>query len=493
MITLSKKRFSNLDFDFMTFMAEDLNALEYKGNDESFALGMLSDIDDQIGSINTEIEIDKRPGKSTGNRLAVSQIMADKDRTKFASLANDIIDKHPDLERGPVPSTRMEKDYAVKYKDMNRYIYVNCRPDGKSSKAGDDPNELMAAALCLKSTLKIPTDSDEMDALIRDVKLGLKKVKGYKKGQVDSLEGDYPNLCQAVSAAKAIHDAGYGGADMVYLTGQAWDDDVKQFQITKYGMKDFNSSDFIVKKGDNYLGVSLKKKKRLAEIDPTLINKGFSSLLQDKKFDRIMKQLDDKTGLFYLKVLARGKREGKLSQALLDDMEKTRPNTKNWKQFIQRVDNNVVNSELKTSSSLFKDMSVIIMKNKDMIADQLIQLIFKSDLKELQKVNFDFALVTGIGDYGPKKGVVVESGEYKDINTVTTKLNDIASKGEVDLQFTPGVAQAFDPGAPAATLKFDLILGGIPLCNISLRYKGNFRAAPSFLAVMTPQFKEMYK
>ena len=77
----------------MTFMAEDLNALEYKGNDESFALGMLSDIDDQIGSINTEIEIDKRPGKSTGNRLAVSQIMADKDRTKFASLANDIIDK----------------------------------------------------------------------------------------------------------------------------------------------------------------------------------------------------------------------------------------------------------------------------------------------------------------------------------------------------------------------------------------------------------------
>ena len=35
-------------------------------------------------------------------------------------------------------------------------------------------------------------------------------------------------------------------------------DDVKQFQITKYGMKDFNASDFIVKKGNSFLGVSLK-------------------------------------------------------------------------------------------------------------------------------------------------------------------------------------------------------------------------------------------
>jgi hypothetical protein len=172
---MTKKRFSNLDFDFMTFMAEDLDNLDYKGNDEAFALNLLSDIDDQIGSINTEIEIDKRPGKSTGNRLAVSQIMPDKDRTKFAGLANEIIDKHSELEKGPVPDARKEKDYAIKYKDMDRYIYVNCRPDGKRSAAGDDPNELMTAALCLKSTLKIPTNSDEMDALIKDVKLGLKK------------------------------------------------------------------------------------------------------------------------------------------------------------------------------------------------------------------------------------------------------------------------------------------------------------------------------
>ena len=488
-----KKRFSKLGLNFMSFMGEDLDNLNYAGNDAAFALDVVASIDDQIGSINTTIELDPRRSKNSSKKIGVSQFMPDEKREQFAALAIGIIEKHPDLKLAPVPDDRKEKDYAIQHKDMPRYIYVNCRPDGKRSKAGSDPNELMTAALCLKSSLKIPTDVEEMDKLISDVRLGLRKVKGYKKEQVDSLTGDYPNMCQAVSAAKAIHDAGYGNADMVYLTGQAWDKDVSQFKITKYGMSDFNSSDFIVKKGNDFLGVSLKKKKRLTEEDPTLINKAFSTLFQDSKFNRMMSQLDAKTGLFYLKVLARGKKEGLLSKQLLADMEKTRPNTRNWKQFIQRVDNDLVNRELRSSRSLFKDMSDIILANKEMIANQLLQLIFKADLKELQEVNFDFALVTGIGDYGPKKGVVIEKGEYKSIDTVSSQLEDLASKGSVDLKFTPGTVQAFEEGSTAAILKFDLIMGGIPLCNISLRYKGNFRAAPSFLAVMTPEFKELYK
>lgn len=472
---------------------EDLSNLKYLGDDETFALGLIADIDDQISSIATEIELDNRTSRTTGKKLGISQIMDDKDRDKFAALANEIIDSHPDLERASVPSSRKEKDYAVRYKDMERYIYVNSRPSGKRSAAGVDPNELMTAALCLKSKLPTPQNSDEMDVLIEEVRSNLKRVKGYTQGQVDALTGDYGNMCQAVSAAQAVINAGYGGADMVYLTGQAWDDDVKEFQITRYGMKDFNSSDFIVKKGNNYLGVSLKKKKRQSEQDPTLINKAFTSLLTDKKFDKLRDELDEKAGLFYLKVLARGKREGVLSKDLLADMQKTRPNTKNWKQFIQRVDNDLVNRELKSSSSLFKDISIIIIKNKQMIADQLMQLIFKADLKELQKVNFDFALVTGVGDYGPRKGVVVEPGEYKDIDTVTTKLDDMASRGKVDLKFTPGAAQAFDPNATAAMLSFDLMIGDLPVCNIRLRYKGNFRAAPIFVATMTKEFKELYR
>ena len=67
------------------------------------------------------------------------------------------------------------------------------------------------------------------------------------------------------------------------------------------------------------------------------------------------------------------------------------------------------------------------------------------------------------------------------------------SKGNVDIRLTPGKKQAFEVGAGAAMLFFDLMIGSVPVCNISLRYKGNFRAAPSFMAQMTPEFKELYK
>jgi hypothetical protein len=86
------------------------------------------------------------------------------------------------------------------------------------------------------------------------------------------MDKNYGKLCSAISAAMSIPKE-YAGANKVYLTGQSWDKDVKQFQRTKYGMKDFNSSDFIIKKGDKFLGVSLKEKKLATTADPTLINK----------------------------------------------------------------------------------------------------------------------------------------------------------------------------------------------------------------------------
>ena len=249
------KRFSQ---HYRQKLQEDLNNLNFSGNEKKFALDLLADIDDQISSISSEIEYDTRPKKQTGKRLAISQLIDDKDREKFTALANKIIDDHPDLTRGQVPGSRKEKDYAINFKDLDKTIYVNVRPTGKRSSAGDDPNELMTAALCLKSSIDTPTNSDEMDILIEEVRSSLKNVSGYKQGQVDALTGDYPNMCQAVSAAITIHKAGYGNADKVYLTGQAWDDDVKQFQRTKFGMTDFNSSDFIVKKGKKYLGKTIK-------------------------------------------------------------------------------------------------------------------------------------------------------------------------------------------------------------------------------------------
>jgi hypothetical protein len=482
---------------FKTFLPEDLSNLEYTGNDNAFALKVLSDIDDAIGSINTEIEIDVRPNKQSGARLGISQAMPEKQREKFAGLAKDIIEKTDGLtlRMDKVPSDRKEKDYAFEHSDMSKYIYVNCRPDGGRGALGDDPHELMTAALCLKAFPKAHTieNSDQMDQLLELVKGQLKNVRGFKQSQVDAMADDYSNLCKAVSAANAIIAAGYGGADTVYLTGQAWDDDVKEFQMSRYGMNDFNSSDFIIKKGKNYVGISLKKKKRSTESDPTLINKAFTGLLADKKFDKIKAQIDDDAGAFYLHVIRVAQRLQILSPELQKELKKSKPTRKNWKTYIQRIPNDLVNRVLKGKQTLFRTMANTIDKNSDLIASQLIQLIFKSDLKELKKVNFDFALVTGIGDYGPKKGVVVEKGEYKDIDTTTTMIDELFSSGKPRMILTPGAKQAFDPGAKAASLKFTLMIGSATVADITLRYKGNFRAAPNFTAEMTSEFKKLFK
>lgn len=485
------KRFSQ---HYRQKLQEDLNNLNFSGNEKKFALDLLADIDDQISSINSEIEYDTRPKKQTGKRLAISQLIDDKDREKFTALANKIIDDHPDLTRGQVPGSRREKDYAINFKDLDKTIYVNVRPTGKRSSAGDDPNELMTAALCLKSSIDTPTNSDEMDILIEEVRSSLKNVSGYKQGQVDALTGDYPNMCQAVSAAITIHKAGYGNADKVYLTGQAWDDDVKQFQRTKFGMTDFNSSDFIVKKGKKYLGVSLKKKPLPTTGDPTLINKAFSSLLNGSpELKKVREGIEKDAGDFYVHVIKLAQRLKVLSPDMMADLKKSKPTNKNWKQYIQRIPNDLINRVLKGKRTLFKVMGKTILDNSDLIADQLVNLIFKADLKDLQKVDFDFTLVTGIGDYGPKKGVVVSKGEYKDIDTVTSQLDELFSKGSPKLIFTPGAKQAFEIGATAANLKFDLMIGKVTVCNIVLRYKGDFRSAPNFNAVMTNEFKSLYK
>lgn len=479
---------------FYPNIIEDINTLKYTGSNENpFTLAILEDIDNQIGGINAKLEIDKRKSKFSGKKLGISAAMPDKDRDKYANLARVIISETEDLTlmMDNVPGSRKEKDFAFKHKDMEKYVYVNCRPEGGRGALGDDPHELMTAALCLMSSKQKITNSDEMDSLVEKVKLGLGGIKGYKQGQVDALVGNYSNLCQAVSAANSIIDAGYGGADKVYLTGQAWDNDVKQFQMTKYGMKDFNSSDFIIKKGKNFVGISLKKKKRINETDPTLINKAFTGLLSDKKFDKLRAQIEQDAGNFYVHVIKVATRLKVLSPDLMADLKKDRPTNKNWKQYIQRIPNDIINRVLKGKRTLFKVMADTISKNSDLIANQLVQLIFKSDLIELKKVNFDFALVTGIGDYGPSKGVVVEKGEYKDIETSTTKLNDLFKQGKPKIILTPGAKQAFDPGATAANLKLSLLVGKIAIADITLRYKGDFRSAPNFNAVPTPEFKKL--
>ena len=137
-------------------------------------------------------------------------------------------------------------------------------------------------------------------------------------------------------------------------------------------------------------------------------------------------------------------------------------------------------------------MSDVIEDNADLFADTLIKLILKTELKELQKVNFDFALVTGIGRV-LKSGLKIEKGDYNDVDTMTTKLDDLFKTGKPKMTLDKNKIQAFDKGSTAAMLHMILSVGSNPVCDVSLRYKGNFASSPSFLATFSKSFKDSLK
>ena len=492
---------------------EMVESLEYSGSDEiEFAVDVVADIDKQIGSISGEVSTDQRTGRTNSNKIGVQIILKANERVKFTTLANDIISSDEDLSIEKPTTSRATKDFAFKHKDIGRKIYVTTRPDSKrGGGATADPNELMTAALCTMSSIPTVETIEDLDALIEEVKKVVKsgKVIGYTSLEEQALENDYGNLVQAISAAEVIaKTGGWSSADKVYLTGKAWSDDVKQFQVTKYGMKDFNASDFIIKKGSNFIGISLKKKKSGATGDPTLINKGFTTLLQGKTFDKVRKELDDASYTFYSGViktaqrfqLARPKqavdKDGNpwISQTMMTKLGKNAKslNSGNWKKFVTGLPNDLINYQLKKSRSLFKPMADVIEKNADLFADTLIRLILKTELKELQKVNFDFALVTGVGRM-LKSGLVIESGDYQDVDTMTTKVDELFKTGKPSMKLNSKKTQAFDKGSNAAMLHMILSIGSTPICDVTLRYKGNFASAPSFLATFSKEFKQSLK
>lgn len=492
---------------------EMVESLEYDNSDEiEFAVDVVADIDKQIGSISGEVSADQRSGRTNSKKIGVQIILKANERVKFTTLANDIIGSDVDLSPEKPTTSRATKDFAFKHKDIDRKIYVTTRPDSKrGGGATADPNELMTAALCTMSSIPTVETIEDLDALIEEVKKVIKtgKVIGYTSLEEQALENDYSNLVQAISAAEVIaKKGGWKSADKVYLTGKAWSDDVKQFQVTKYGMKDFNASDFIIKKGDNYIGISLKKKKSGTTGDPTLINKGFTTLLQGKTFDKVRKELDDASYTFYSGVIKTAQRfqlsrpkqavdkDGNpwISKIMMDKLGKNAKNLNNgnWKKFVTGLPNDLINYQLKKSRSLFKPMADVIEKNADLFADTLIRLILKTELKELQKVNFDFALVTGVGRM-LKSGLVIESGDYQDVDTMTTKVDELFKTGKPSMKLNSKKTQAFDKGSNAAMLHMILSIGSTPVCDVTLRYKGNFASAPSFLATFSKEFKDSLK
>lgn len=415
--------------------------------------------------------------------------MAGAQRRNAVDIANSKIKSNSDLEIVAIAPSRQTKTFAFKFKDEKIVYEIQTKPDNK--RTGGDPNELMTAACCFISGLKrkVPKTTVEMDVFIEEILtiINSGKIKDYNKSHIALMDADYDNCAQAISAAITIQDFIGGIPSSAYITGQTWNSDIVKFKRDAYGMKDFNSSDIVFKKGKTFYGISLKKKSLTTTDDPTLLNKSFVSLFDQStpKYAKLVQKLEVSKEEFYASVIR---------DAIKDKViEKFDFTNNEWNRYIGLVDNDYVNKKLKSDKSFFKDVYEIINKEKSHIADYLLKLILKIDLKELQQHDFSFALVTGIGRYLTSKGPVIEKGDIVTIDTITDKFESLLKSGKITMITTPGKKQGFEPDGNAAALYFSIKMGSLQILDIVLRYKGSFSSQPSFLATMTKEFKAFLK
>ena len=247
------------------------------------AVELAEQIDGQVSGINAETSTKKDNSK----RITLTQVVDDKDRIKFSAFARESIQKTKGFELIDITTARSEKDYHFRHDDLTRSVYVVLKPSGAKGQVRDDPNELLSATFAMMD-FEIPTTIQELDILIDKAKtLAPIKNNDWSQNQIDLFDKAYTNACQAMSAGIAIKEMMGGKADEGWMTGIKWGTAIQDFKVEAYGMKDFNSSDIILKKGKSWYGVSLKKKETSKAQDPTILNKAFDTLLKGDEFKTI--------------------------------------------------------------------------------------------------------------------------------------------------------------------------------------------------------------
>ena len=370
------------------------------------------------------------------------------------------------------------------------------------------------------------------------------------------------DMVRGISAAKAIkkwmkstYKIQNPTADNVFMTGNVWPDEVAPLAISAHGFDAYNSSDLVIKPlnhPNSYFGISLKKKPRANDQDPTLINKAFDTIMQGKEFDDVKKKLEkvrekyfaglvkEAVKLGYIRLDVKGKSDKELYKPSKTVREKNgfmrpyidtkgslmmkeigldpkNPREKGWDGYgdkklnrssLARRKNETtrgwVNTQLSKETSIYRQFMKVMNDNSDLFAKNLINLTLKTDLpklmkaKKLGKMSFGFALVTGIGGgTGGKRlferggKIVMEKGKAFDIHTILCGLADMDSDPR-PYKFKIIKKNESDDNLTeggAAKVYFDLIKANKTLMNMELRYKGGFTSQPQFFGTIADDFK----
>ena len=331
----------------------------------------------------------------------------------------------------------------------------------------------------------------------------------------------------------------------VYLTGNKWHPDVEPFKVKAFGMSDYNSSDVILKlNGNDFVGISLKKKPKVNSASPTLINNAFSAYIEGPKFASTRNKLNDHRIKFFAGVIKEACEPGGPLErfAVAGNKKISSMNPNNIQDAKQLWDIKVIRSKgdgktqkiplinLKSESELadrnglikttgsdpsqvsFRDFVnkklqstgklnplyqgfLDIMNQDDVkenLADVLLTRVLKTGLMDTldtwDKYEFGFYLTEGVGTVDKNLSPNIGSANVLDVHSIMIAMANL-SKEETKMVLDKQKTLSKN----AAKVFFTLSKGDTPILEIELRYKGDFAAFPQFFAGITPEFKKMIK
>jgi hypothetical protein len=418
-----------------------------------------------------------------------------------------------------------------------------------------EASEIMMAAALLYSTdelMNYAKDDTGLKQLMMDSK---KKIKSSKTVQFGSsvIEQGFTGLMNennkealkdlagGISAAIGVRNylvsAGETSAKRtsptIYMTGNVWPPEVEKFRVSAYGFEDYNSADVIVTADKKtFYGVSLKKKRKAAAGEPTLINKAFDSVLNGKEFDSVKEELAKIRMNYFADLVIEAVEKEKIIRksdiANFDQLKKTEAGKKELfeakkrdkkkfdKSYIDTkghalapkgyLDDNTrdpksmrffVNKKLAEKNNvLWNEFIKVMNKYSDLFANSLINIILKIklfeelDAKNLKDYKFDFFLVTGVGDVTTKGDVEVGKATVLPLKTTLCGLTRIEEKYK-GKKYEIVLNNQKKGESDAAKIFLQLKRGNLNLLDLEIRYKGAFTPQPQFQGTLHPDFKKL--
>ena len=426
-----------------------------------------------------------------------------------------------------------------------------------------EPSEGLYAGLSFVSTADLESARNSDDKFKELYFVALENLKGdkvldaagdaTKNGMIKIIDLDtsskkstdiYGDLAAAISAVLGTRQKLKGDKvpSKVYLTGNKWHPDVESFKVKAFGMADYNSSDVILKlNGNDFVGISLKKKPKANAASPTLINNAFSAYIDGPQFKSTRDKLNDHRIKFFAGVikeacgpggplerfaLSGGKKisslnpNNKADAKALWDMRVVRkkdgkaiplinlksesdlqdPNgliKKSGNEPSQESFRDFVNKKLQSSGKLnplYQGFLDIMNQDdvKENLAKVLLTRVLKLNLLDVldtwDKYEFGFYLTEGVGTVDKNLSPNIGNANVLDVNSIMIAMAKLSKEDTtmvLDKQKTLS--------KNAAKVFFTLSKGKTPILEIELRYKGDFAAFPQFFAGITPEFKKMIK